>query len=77
MRAVISTGTAGPALLGQHPLLGLRPCCRSAEWLVQWLRIEILGLPIVAQRLLNLTGTHEDMGLIPGLLQWVKELALP
>ena len=25
----------------------------------------------------NLTGIHEDMGLIPGLFQWVKDLVLP
>ena len=25
----------------------------------------------------NLTGIHEDPGLIPGLTQWVKDLALP
>ena len=25
----------------------------------------------------NLTGIHEDTGLIPGLNQWVKDLVLP
>ena len=31
----------------------------------------------VAQWLMNPAGIHEDMGLIPGLVQWVKDLALP
>ena len=31
-----------------------------------------LGVPVVAQRVKNLTGIHEDVGLIPGLTQWVK-----
>ena len=31
----------------------------------------------MAQRVKNPTSIHEDVGLIPGLSQWVKDLVLP
>lgn len=31
----------------------------------------------MAQWLMNPTRTYDDVGLIPGLAQWVKDLVLP
>ena len=39
-------------------------------------KIEIIGVPVVAQGLTNPTSIHEDTGVIPSLAQRVKDLAL-
>ena len=36
----------------------------------------MLGVPVVTQWVTNLASIHEDTGLLPGLAQWVKDLAL-
>ena len=41
-----------------------------------WLN-HIREAPLVVQQVENLTSIHEDMGLFPGLAQWVKDPAMP
>ena len=44
--------------------------------MVQQVKNVALGVPVVAQWLTNPTRNHEVVGSVPGLAQWVKDLAL-
>ena len=39
-------------------------------------KVKVTGVPFVAQQIMNPARIHEDVGSIPSLAQWVKDLAL-
>ena len=40
-------------------------------------KLNLIGVPTVAQWVKNLTSIYEDAGSIPGLTQWVKGSSIP
>ena len=51
-------------------------CLLQTLWIKKAYIKNIIGVPIMVQGVKNPTSIHEEVGLIPGLTHWVKDLAL-
>lgn len=49
---------------------------RGVPAVTQWVKTPVAGVPVAVQRLTNPTSIHEVAGLISGLVQCVRDLAL-
>ena len=60
------------------PPWGLGPGFCGSLWMSSLpIKMQDVRVPIVAQWVKNLTRIQEDVGSIPGLIQWIRDLALP
>ena len=50
---------------------------KNSNYRFRYINKYVSGVPLVAQWLTNLTRNREVVVFIPGLAQWVKDLALP
>ena len=59
------------------PLIILDTLCLEMEIICFQNIMKYIRVPVMAQWLMNPTRNHEVEGSIPGLTQWVKDLAFP
>ena len=56
----------------------MQPICSKPPPVASYLhrKSQSLGVSVAAQQVMNLTSILEEVGSIPGLTQWVKDLVL-